>query len=325
MWPNAKVIALLMLLVAQTSPVSSRMAQSNSSGDTRKVSSDAQASAKPLIKVHGLCDQRLEKTAECVTLVTRAEFDALIVAVSSAEQPLPASARQQFAKTYAESLAIEAALHRAGMQDTAEFHEYMRWSAARSATEFYRRKMQEKYKTASPSEIDDYYHQHLADYERVDLIRVLVPRHSSQDPKNEVFDNKAHEAAIKARQSLSEGVDPLEVQKSAYQALGLAAPPHTELGQRHRSDMLAAEANDVFALKTGEVTEVEIEPENYVIYKAAGRDTQPLEQVKSDIARTIFQQKFRDAMKAAIDAASLELDQQYLDSSQGSRASAPAN
>lgn len=314
---------LSLLFFSQTSPVPPGQARPGS--DTSKISTDAKTAAKALITVHGLCDQHPKQTNDCVTLVTRTQFDALISAVGSSDQPLPPNARQQLAKTYAESLAVEAAVHRAGMQETVEFREYMRWSVARSATEFYRRKLQEKYKTPSQAEIDDHYHQHVADYERVELIRVLVPRHDSQDPKSQAFDTKAREAASKARRDLLEGVDPVEVQKSAYQALGLAAPPHTDLGLRHRADMLAAEANDVFALKAGEVTAVEIEPESYVIYKVASRDTLPLEQVKSDIARAIFQQKFRDAMKAAIDAASLELDQQYLDSSQGSSARAPAN
>lgn len=268
---------------------------------------------KPVIRVQGRCNEnKAGTTPACATVVTREQFEDLIKALNRGGQPLPANARKQLAKTYAESLAVEAAARQAGLEDTPEFREFMKWTVARSMTDFYRRTLQEKYQTPSSEEIDAYYQQHIADYERANLVRILIPRQNASGSDANDFDKKARETADEARASLLNGQDPLQIQKDAYSTLGLAGPPHTDLGNRRRTDLLADEAADIFSMQPGQVTPVEVEPANYVIYKVTGRDSLSKEQVKTDISRVIFQQKFKDAMKAIVDAAPAEVDEQYL-------------
>jgi hypothetical protein len=288
--------------------------------------SSTAGSTQPVITVHGACGQGSGKAAtsadSCTTVINREQFEALVQALNPGSQTLPANARKNLAKTYAEYVAIEAAARKAGMEDTPQFRELMNWTRLRTITDLYRRSVQEKYSTPSQAEIDGYYQQHLAEYERVKLARVLIPRESPSAANKDDFDKKAHEAANAARESLIKGVDPVQVQKDAYATLGLAAPPATELGNRRRADLLADESVEVFALKIGEVSKVQTEPRNYVVYKVTGKDVLPKEQVKNDISREIYRQKFQDAMKSVLDAAPAEYDEQYLEPGTPAKAAA---
>lgn len=290
----------------------------------------AKVAAKPVITVHGVCEEsKATPTADasaCTTLITRAEFESLVKALNPAGQPFPSNTLRTLARNYAEFLAVEAAARKAGMEDTPEFRELMNWTRLRAVTDFYRHRLQEKYATPTQEEIDTYYQQHSADYEKVDLIRILVPRENHSALNQQEFEKKARDAAESARASLVKGLDPLQIQKDTYIALGLAAPPHPALGERRRADMLSEEAAEVFSLQVGEVSQVEAESADYVVYKMAGKSMQPKEQVKSDISRMIMQQKFKDAMKAVLDAAPADFDEQYLKPAQTTPATkAPAS
>jgi len=215
------------------------------------------------------------------------------------------------AKTYVELLAVEAAARKAGIEDTPQFRELAKWLRLRTITDLYRGQLSQKYRNPSQEEIKAYYEQHRAEFERVNLARILLPRESLAAPDKAEFEKKAVETAQAARDRASKGEDPAQIQKDAYTALGLNAPPSTDLGKRRRADLVADEAADILSLKAGEVTQVEREAKNYVIYKVLAKDTLSEEEAKPEIAREIYQQKFKAAMKSAIDVAPAELNQQY--------------
>ncbi len=48
-----------------------------------------------------------------------------------------------------------------------------------------------------------------------------------------------------------------------------------------------------------------------MIYKLVSKDIKTEEQVKSDITKELYQKHFREAMKAVIDAAPAEFNEQY--------------
>ena len=275
------------------------------------------AATQPVITVRGLCPQQGQASASganpCSKAMTREQFEALVKALNPEGQNLPPNGRQNLAKTYAEYVAIEAAARNSGMEDTLQFRELMEWLRLKAITDLYRRSIQEKYRTPSPEEITAYYKQHFPDYETVKLVRILIPRADSSGQVNnqEDFDKKAHEAANAARQRMMKGEAPEQIQNDAYSTLGLTHPPLTDLGSRRRTELIKEEAAELFSLKPGEVSQVETEPNSYVIYKVAGKDVVPQDQVKSDIAREIYQKKFKDAMQAVLDAAPVEFNEQY--------------
>jgi hypothetical protein len=270
---------------------------------------------QPVITVHGLCSQGRETTANdataCSKTINREQFENLVSALNPDGQTLPPNGRQNLARTYSEYLAVESAARTSGLEDTPQFREFMEWVRLRTITELYRRKMQEKYRAPSQEEITAYYKQHFPEYETVKLVRILIPRESSSGQNKDEFDKKAREAANAAQERAVKGDEPLQIQKDAYTALGLAVPPPTDLGIRRRTELVQEEATELFSLKPGEVTQVKIEPKSYVIYKVLSKDAVPEDQVKADISKEIYQKKFKDAMKAVIDAAPAEFNQEY--------------
>lgn len=270
---------------------------------------------QPVITVRGLCGEGAGKAADnagsCSQVISREQFETLMDALNPGSQQISPAARQNLAKTYAELLAVEAAAKNAGIEDTPQFQALIKWVRLRTIADLYRRQLQEKYRNPSQEEIGAYYKQHVAEFERVSLVRILVPRENVSAPDKNEYDRKALEAAKAARERASKGEDPAQIQKDAYTALGLNAPPTTDLGNRRRADLVANEAADVFSLKAGEVSQVEVETKSYVIYKVLGKDAMSEEEAKTEIAREVYQQKFKDAMKSVIDAAPAELNPRY--------------
>jgi hypothetical protein len=244
--------------------------------------------------------------------VPRANFESLIKALDPSGKPMPANARKNLAKTYSEFLAIEAAARKAGMEDAPELRELLNWNRLRTIAEFYRRTLQEKYGTPAAEEIHAYYQQHLAEYERVNLARVLVPRESTSAPDKDDFEKTARQAADAARERLLKGMEAEQVQKDASAAMGVARPASTVLGKRKRTDLASEEAKEVFGLKPGGVTQVETEFKTYVIYKIIDKDAISEEQMKAEISRKIYEQKYKEAMTAVLDGAPAEYDEEYL-------------
>ena len=99
-------------------------------------------------------------------------------ALNPGGQTISSNGRQNLAQAYVEALAFEDAARKAGTEDTEEFREVMFWVRLRTIGDLYRRNLQEKYRTPEPEEIDSYYQQHLGSFERVHLLRILVPRES---------------------------------------------------------------------------------------------------------------------------------------------------
>ena len=276
--------------------------------------SPAVAATQPVITVRGLCSHGQPNAIDasgCTKTISREQFEALVHALNPEGTPLPPNGRQNLARTYAEYLAVESAAKSSGLEDAAQFRELMEWLRLKTITDLYRRKMQEKYRTPTQQEIAAYYKEHISDYETLKLVRVLIPRESPSGQGKDEFDKKAHELASIARERLIKGEDPAQVQNDCYSALSVSSLSTTDLGARRRNDLIKEEAAELFSMKPGETSQVEIEPKSYVIYKIISKDVISEEQVKNDISREIYQKNFREAMKAIIDAAPAEFNEQY--------------
>lgn len=286
-------------------------AKSQNSAD---VSSIVEA-GQPVITIRGQCEESAQRTVEnvrsCSKVITREAFENLMNALNPGGQTITPKGRQNLAETYAEDVAMEAAARKTGLEETAEFREVMDWVRLRTIADLYRRTLQEKYRTPSPEEIEAYYKQQLASYERVKLVRILVPRENPSAADKNEFEKKALAAANRAHDRAAQGQDPAQIENDVYGALGLQAPPPTDLGNYGRSNFTEKEGGDVFSLKAGEVSPIEIEAKSYVIYKVVSKETLPLDQVRTEIARQISGQKFKDALKAALDATPAEFNEQY--------------
>jgi hypothetical protein len=273
----------------------------------------AVASTQPVITIHGLCGDGAHTGGEnaCSKVISRKEFESLMDALNPGGQPISPAGRQNLAQAYVEALAFADAARKAGTQETEEFRQVMFWVRLRTIADLYRRNLQEQYRTPSPEEIDSYYQQHLASFERVRLLRILVPRENFAGADKSGFDQKALAAAQAAHTRAVNGEAPEQIQKDVYAGLGLERPPATDLGTFGRTDFIEKESTDVFSLQPGEVSPLETELKSYVIYKVVGKETLTEAQVKAEIVREISQQKYRDAIKSALDSAPADFNEQY--------------
>ena len=268
-----------------------------------------------VITIHGLCAEGAggsgQPAPSCSKQITRKEFESLMNALNPGGQSISATGRQNLAQAYVEALAFADAARKAGTQDTEEFRQVMFWVRLRTIADLYRRNLQEQYRTPSPEEIGAYYQQHLASFERVRLLRILVPRENFSGGDKSEFDKKALAAAQTAHARALKGDEAEQIQKDVYAGLGLKMPPSTDLGIFKRADFIEKEAADVFSLQPGEVSPLETELKGYVIYKVVSRETLTEAQVKADIVREISQQKYRDAIKAVLNSAPADFNEQY--------------
>jgi hypothetical protein len=278
-------------------------------------SASAVAEGQAVITVRGLCAEdngsKKQSGNPCSKQITRKDFERLMNALNPGGQSVSINGRQNLAQAYVEALAFEDAARKAGTEDTEDFREVMFWVRLRTIGDLYRRNLQEKYRTPAPEEIDSYYQQHLGSFERVHLLRILVPREDSSGGDKNEFDKKALTAAQAARTRAVNGEALEQIQKDVYAGLGLDRPPATDLGTYQRADFLEKEAADVFSLQPGEVSPLETEIKSYVIYKVASKETLKEAQVKADIIHEIAQQKYRDALKAVMDSAQADFNEQY--------------
>jgi len=278
-------------------------------------SASAVGETQAVITIRGLCAQSAgssrQSESSCSKQITRKDFERLMRALNPGGQTISSNGRQNLAQAYVEALAFEEAARKAGTEDTEEFREVMFWVRLRTIGDLYRRNLQEKYRSPEPEEIDSYYQQHLGSFERVHLLRILVPRENFSSGDKSEFDKKALAAAQAARIRAVNGEALEQIQKEVYAGLGLQAPPATDLGTYKRTDFMEKEAADVFTLQPGEVGPLETEIKSYVIYKVASKETLKEDQVKADIIHEIAQQKYRDALKAVMDSAQADFNEQY--------------
>jgi hypothetical protein len=294
-------------LIANSRPTS----DSKENGAGKPVVSGSEA----VITIHGPCNDRSIQpdTAAgiCDTVITRDAFERLLNSMNVLEKAIAPATRRNLAEVYAEYLAFEGPATDAGLEETSRFQEIMRWWRLRTLAGLYRGSLQDQFKNASPEEIHAYYVAHLASYQRLTTARIMVPRSARMTDEAKRQDQTALEALQAARERVASGEDPDAVQRDAYSALGLSAPPTTKLGTTPRTNFPTEETDELFSLKPGEVSKVETEGSSYVIYKILSSETLPEEKVKEELSRAIAQTKYDDAIRAIEGSAKPELNEAY--------------
>jgi hypothetical protein len=312
MWPVYALVAAAFALL-QVPASSQSIPPQQAPAIAEKVSSLPAASidpAQPVITVHGVCD-KASQAGDCSKVITRQEFESLMDALNPGGQAISPSGRQNLAQAYVEALAFADAARKAGAEESQQYREVLYWARLRTIGDLYRRNLQEQFRNPPPEEIDAYYQQNLASFEKVQLLRILVPRESFSAGDKTEFDKRALAAAQAALARARNGEDPEQIQKDVYAGLGLERPPSASIGSYRRAELMEKEAEEVFSLQPGAVSQLQVELKSYVIYKIKARETLKEDQVKTEIVREISQKKYRDAIKSVLNAAPAKFNEQY--------------
>lgn len=275
----------------------------------------------PVITVNGLCEASQSSPAgkSCVTVITRAQFEKLVADIQP-NMSLPA--QRQFATRYAETLVLAQKAHEMGIDQDQEFEEHMEIARVSILSEALSDAWREKAQI-SEKEMEDYYQQHLADYETANLQRMFIPRIQQAGPAKE----KLTEEQQKARQEESENIMKAEAEKlraravagedfsalqdEAFELAGIhAGHSNANLGETRRSEMPPNQAF-VMDLKPGEVSPIITDVSGYVIYRVDSKTTKPLSEVQNDIRDIVVGQRVEEQVKALLEDASPVLDEHY--------------
>lgn len=268
----------------------------------------------PVITIHGACasGQKSSDPNACSTVVTKDQFDKLMEAVNTNNQPIPPTMRRNLGQAYVELTAFAQAAEKAGVQNDPKFQELMKLVRMRTLADLYRHTLEEKHRNPPQSEIQAFYDQNASKYEEVKLGRIFIPKNNPGGADKDTFEKKALQTAndIRERAVKGEALDTL--QKEAYTTLGLTAPPPTtEAGTRRKGMLLPAEEDEIFAMKAGDVSKVEQEPSGYIIYKLESKQNAPLDQMKDEISRELFRQSMEKDTKAITGSLHADYNDQY--------------
>jgi len=269
----------------------------------------AVAPTQSVITVRGLCPAdtspaskaAVPTTNDCVITVTREQFDNLLKAFNPGNQPVPTAQRRQVAQAYVELLTFSEAAKAAGVENSPAFAEVMRVLRLKTLSDIYRNELAEQFRNPPQQEIETYYKENESKYESVKLSRIYLPK-NIPDPQataeqKEAYQKKIQQVAddVQARAAKGEAMDKL--QKEAYTALGIGAPPPTTDLNTARHGMFPAKLDqEIFSHKASEVFRSD-DGTGYMIYRVESRQAVPLESVKEEIAREISRRKIEEKFK----------------------------
>jgi hypothetical protein len=275
-----------------------------------------------VITIPGICDKpalEKSKSANCKTVVTRAEFERLIDAVAPTIAP---PARKQLATQYGVALVMVHKAQQMGLDKGPKFEELMRVARVGVLTKELSQNLQDEAGRVSDQDVESYYQKNQAAFEEVDLQRIFIPRskqvaENKEKPSGDEAKKAQQESeetmkkeadALRARAAAGEDFDKLQDEAAA--AAEFKGKPPTKLGKVRRSSLPPAHA-EVMDLKPGDSSQLITTPNGYLIYKTGEKGTLSLEKVHDEIVSTLRSQRIQDAMQAIQKSATPELNEKY--------------
>src|SRR6476469_6258145 len=278
---------------------------------------------QPVISIRGLCpaqkdiatNTKVPSTAECTMSITKEQFDNLVKAFNSNNQPITQAQRRGLAEKYVELLVISEAAESAGVENTPTYAEVMRVLRLKTLGDLYLNQLAEQYRNPPEQEIEAYYQANQQKYEAAKLTRIFLPK-NDPDPKatpeqKQEYQKKIQPLSDDIQARAAKGEDMAKLQKDAYTSLGItAAPPTTDLSLARHGMFPPKLDQEIFSHKAGEVFRSD-DASGYMIYRVDSRQTSPLESVKAEISQQLFRQKMEAKTKELNAPVHAEYDDKY--------------
>jgi hypothetical protein len=269
-----------------------------------------------VVDIQGICSgvgNDATTKSPCATTISRSQFDAMFNAIGVNGPNPTAAARKSFAESYAQTLALADAAQKAGIEKDPDFTELMKVVRVRILGEVYRRSLETKYGTPSEDDIQKYFKENTAKFETVKVDRVIIPKISGRKVSGTAEDavKFVNNLANEIRERAVKGEDMTVLQADAYKKLSLPAPPNSDMGSRRRGTLPAAVEGDIFSLKPGEVTKLEVEPSGFTIYRLRSRDIPSVDSVRGEIQKDLHMKNVETTIKAVMDSVHTNLNLDY--------------
>jgi PPIC-type PPIASE domain len=259
-------------------------------------------------------------SADCKTVITKAEFEKLANGVSPNITP---QLKKQLANVLPRLIAMSTEAKKKGLDKSPRYEETVKFAKMQILTNELQRSIQEEGAKVPPAEIATYYKEHPDAFEQYNLDRIFVPRSkqdtddddkegADKDAKLTEEQQKAKQEKEKTEQAEGEqamsklaenlrsraaaGEDVMKLQKEAFDAAGMKIEsPTVNLPKVRRTGLPPAHAA-VFELKAGDVSQVITDSGGHYIYKVNSKDTLTLDQAKDEIHSTLQNQRTRELM-----------------------------
>ncbi len=289
-----------------------------SASETSSIAPDA-----AVITIDGLCEKpggSSATPADCKTVITRAEFEKV---VNAARPNLPAARRKDFANSYVWALYLAEKAHEFGLDQGPDFDEKMRVARLQVLAQMGGERAHQDLTKVTDGEIENYYHDHIADYKTISFDRLRIPKQKQVDPaaqkaaapadlqKKRAADEAEMKAeADKLRGRAAAGEDFAKLQQEAYDAAGLTQIKggDTRMNQVKKAGFPAADQS-IFELKVGEVSQVFNDPAEFVVYKIQAVEDLPVASVHDEISRKLAAEREKNAVDSV--QKSTKLDDAY--------------
>lgn len=276
-----------------------------------------------VLTVRGVCPAQTEPAAkatvpasnDCVTTITKEQFDNLVNAFNTTNQPVPPAQRRKLAEAYVELLIFSEAAQSAGVEKSPAFAEVMRVLRMKTLSDLYRNQLIDQFRNPSQPEIEAYYKENESKYESAKLSRIYLPKNdpvpqATAEQKQE-YQNKAQHMIDDLQARAAKGEAIANLQKEAYLALGIkAVPPTTDLSTARHGMFPPKLEQEIFSHKAGEVFRSD-DGSGYVLYRVESRQTGPLDSVKDEIARELSRRKLENKIKELTTPVHSEFDDIY--------------
>jgi hypothetical protein len=280
-----------------------------------------------VLTIKGLCAQpappsaATPSNAPCQTVITRVQFEKLTDALLPNMKP---TMKRQIASSYPNLLAMAREAETRGLETTSRFEERLAFARLQILSQELVRQIDEESAKVSEKEIEDYYHNHAAAFERATLERIFIPNRKQMDalPRE-----NATPEALKAQRKESEdtmtrvaeqlrarataGESFAKLQKDGYTAAGATdVPPNPSLGQLRPGGLPPGHAS-AFDLNPGEVSPVLSDSTGHYIYKLDNKGIEPLEALKDEIRKTLQNQHREETIQAVQHLITTEVNPAY--------------
>ena len=312
-------LALAGAVLAQESiPVGAQMVTSPTPAPMAPTTPANVAPDAAVITVQGMCEKPAASaaTTDCKTVITRAEFEKAINAV----QPnMPDAAKKQFANRYVVALYLAEKAHELGLDQGPEFDEKMYLARLQILASLGSAHVHQDAAKVTDTDVETYYHAHIADYKTISYERLYVPKQKKVDPATQTANDpdlqkkrEASQAEMKAeaeklRARAATGEDFSKLQQEAYDFGGYtqmkaSSPRVDKVG---KGGIPPADAS-IFELKVGDVSQVFADPAGFVVYKIEAVEDVPVVGVHDEISRKLASDRERGAIESLQNSTKLD-------------------
>jgi hypothetical protein len=232
--------------------------------------------------------------------------------------------RRQLAESYPRLLLFAKRARELGLDQDPRLADAMRFASMQLLTGRLNRYFEQQASNISDSDVESYYKGNVIKFERVELLRIFVPKQARQmqntgsgEPSSPAVDSPMLKTAEKIQARAAVGEDFQQLQKEAFEAAGIfSGSPNVSTGKISATG-LPSNHQRVFAMEPGQVSDLIADPSGYYIYKIVSKQMVPLAQARKEIRKEIASQRVQEATASLNKSIQSELDQMYFGASPG--------